>query len=544
MTGDNGVVFNWDLEDCLAPENVSEIFVDCNTLDEIRQKARKYIRYFTSKMSEYKDDYGTPTRSEVRDLIHIINEIVEGVDKSDETVIFLLEEAKQRSQGDEKNGNQQQANTYINYAAYRQGFTLCHWSEFWDYELPYGQNILRLFTNFAVLPDAHIQFPIVAAFACQNTALMNISNILFLCSRKPGSGKSTIAECIAALQGELKVLASDKEGMSQGSDTFASVRNFINDSRFHKKTGGEFIIDPVRRERVEKNLCLVLDDFPEEKLKNEDYYNLLKAYKRQNAYIRKAERKKDEHGDMVDTTVTFHVFCCKVLTACYQIFGTAKYNELSRRCLFIRCQPLEEIKQPDPEAPEYIWESRFYHGLEIYKTFEINWNGIDQEYYKAWDVTSVEDYHLALKKLKKPKGVTSSQWEISKDLAASGFALGVWNSIEESLEGIKNYWEWFTNQKLDAKAPIELVCESAVADWLESCEFENSDYFDNGTKNPYFPMNPDMIDPGWIDLKLKQAARSSQLDINPTFKIRNEVMGNIGYKIRRIRGKNYYCPIG
>lgn len=433
----------------------------------------------------------------------------------------------------------------LNYAKYRENFSLANWKEFWNFDQPYGQNIIDLYENFMLLPEQDIQLPIIAAFACQNTPLLNISNTLFVYSRLAGSGKSTVAELIAALQGVLQ----NKE-MQQGASTFASVRNFIQNHQYYTTPGGFPLSDRVTQTYLEKNICLILDDFPAASLGDPSYYNLLKSYKRSSAFIKKAERIKDSPDEPArDVVVSFAVFCNKVLTACYMIFGNPTFQELTRRCFFIKCLKLEDI-------PGYS-ELDARGGLdEFFKVSEVDWSGIDQEFHEAWDESAVARYQEVYKQLRKPNNLTTAQWEISKPLVASGVALGVWqdglsddgkiiSARTNALKSIKRYWDWFIIQGLDSKSGIELVLESAIDTWILTANNpdENQPMFSIGKPNPYFPMKPDLIATDWIELKLEQAKKRGELDKNPSAKIRNEVMELLGYRLRRLSGHNHYCPI-
>lgn len=518
----------------ISLENISKLFLGCQSEKEVQNKFIEIGQAFHPDYLKGDEDY---TKDDCLIILSTLNELLQLHKKGK---INLVNKKKEYLDIQGKKVN------FINYATYRKSFTLAKWSDFWDFDLPYGKNLLNLFNNFVVLPDTHIQLPIICAFICQNTVLMHLSNTLFLYSRKAGSGKSTIAEIVSALHNaSLDVNEDESNGMSQGADTFASIRNFIAFNRVVRSKKGEIVLDYETRKPLEKNLFLVLDDIAESKLKDEDYYNLLKAYKRQNAYIRKAEKRRNEEGEFVETTIDFHVFCCKVLTACYQIFGNPEYQELTRRCLFIKCQPLEDIKEYSKEDEKYIENNLYYKGEELYKPSEIDWKGVLDQYYIAWDFEAIERYQSAFRRLRKPKEVSVSQWEITKSLAASGYALQVWDSIPESLDAVKKYWYWFKQQGIDAKSAIELVLESAIASWYECCDdpVDSSEYFPNGERNPYYPMNKDFIDPAWIDAWLKKAEKKSELNKKPSYKIRDEAMEYLGYKLRRWKNKNYYCSI-
>ena len=273
------MVFDWKSPNSITLNTVLTEFSDCSSLDDVKRIARKLMKQYNPSTLSGSEPY---SKDDCIQIWKIVDEIVKKFELKEMTFDVLQNLDLTVTVDLQKSLSQ---NIILNYARYRQSFTLRDWTDFWEDNLSYGQNIVRLLNYFVALPDSSVQVPIIAAFCCQNTALMHLSNTLFLYSRKAGSGKSTIAELISAFQGSLKTEDDDPDGMSQGTDTYVSVRNFINHNRIARQPNGVPIYDPETRKALERNLFLVLDDFPENRLKDEDFYNILKAYKRQNAYI-------------------------------------------------------------------------------------------------------------------------------------------------------------------------------------------------------------------------------------------------------------------
>lgn len=511
-------MFDWQVSDPITFDTVLALFNDCKSLEEVRVKGREIIRNFAPEDHQGNEPY---TKKQCTQILSLVNFVVERFESNAEHFSEMAEV---------------QENDYINYSNYRNELYCTKWDDLWDFDLDYGQNIINLFKNCVLLPDASIQLPILASICCFNTALNNISFNLEIYSRKPGSGKSTVAEVISALQGTLKNNDSDSDGLSQAG-TFAAERNFIQMNRYFRNRNGEIRRCPHTHKLLEKNLFLVLDDFPKANLKIPDYYTLLKAYKRSSAYIRKSERQKNPAtGIAEDVIISFPIFCVKILTACYSIFSEQQYSELARRTFFIKCAPLEDFI--DTLEVEEIPE-------ELIKPSEINWRGIDALYYAAWDDDAANRYSQIYRALKKPQSLSVAQWEISKGVLASGLTLGVFDSLGAGLNAFKNYWDWFYTQKIDARSPIENILEQAIQDWQEQCEdpLYSGQYFASGKPNPFYPMHPTRIAPQWIEMALKEADRQSELDKKPSAKVRAEAMESIGWKLRRYSGKSYWMPI-
>lgn len=511
-------MFDWTLSEPVTFETVLSQFEGCEDIDAIKQKGREIIKTYYPENCKETDPY---TPRQCTQIIGLVNEVI----KRFEDNVAELSQLKDVS-----------TPTVTNYSAYRSELYCTKWDDIWNFDLEYGQNVMELFKRFVLLPDQEIQLPILASICCFNTALNNISFNLEIYSRKPGSGKSTVAEIISALQGTLKNNDSDTDGMSQAG-TFAAERNFIQMHRYFRTRSGEIMRCSQTHKLLEKNLFLILDDFPKAHLKVPDYYTLLKAYKRSSAYIRKSERQKNPStGVSEDVIISFPIFCVKVLTACYSIFSEQQYSELARRTFFIKCAPLEDFIETleVEDIPE-----------DLLKPSEVNWRGISDLYYAAWNEEASQRYSEIYRALKKPQTLSVAQWEISKGMLASGITLGVFESMRHALASIKNYWDWFYSQKIDSRSPIENVLEQAILDWQEQCSdpILSASVFPSGKPNPFYPMHQERISPLWIELALKNADKNSELDKKPSAKVRGEAMESIGWRLRRYSGKSFWMPI-
>lgn len=510
--------FDFDSNNPVTYEAVLSQFGGCNDLNAVKRKARELVNVYYPE--NWKGTFPC-TREQGIQICEMVNRLL--MEFENNAIDYsVLSEAPQKE--------------YIDYSEYRRQLFCSKWDELWNFDLDYGQNLLELFPRFIVLPDMAIQLPILASICCFNTAINNIAFNVEVYSRKPGSGKSTISEIISGLQGILRVEDSDGDGLGQAG-TFAGDRNYIQYNRLQRRPNGDVVRDSNTNKAIEKNVFLMLDDFPKTHLKNPDYYTLLKAYKRNSAYIRKAERiKNDDTGEWEDITVSHPVFCVKMLSACYSLFSEQQYSELTRRTFFIKCMPIQDLINCG-----YIEEIP----TDLLRPSEINWRGAYQLYENAWDREASAHYQRAYKALKRPRTVPTEKWEITQGVLASGLTLGVFSTIAEATDACKDYWAWFAEQIEDARSPVENLLQRTIIDWQELCEdpLKNREYFINGTKNPYYPLEKDKIHPGYIDKCLKIAWKDAELDTRPSDKVRTEAMKSLGYKLKRFDGKAYYVEI-
>ncbi|MFB2981304.1 hypothetical protein [Microseira sp. BLCC-F43] len=212
----------------------------------------------------------------------------------------------------------------VDYAAIRK---LLRANDFpWDESIPFGKNIERLIDECSCIPQAHIQIPLLAAYACIPSALCNKLPLLFLYGSE-GCGKTELSAIYAAIH-QTQVFAA--------SSTFASIRNEIDSKRFEIVTVG----DEGFHHRFEKHFCLMLDNLNKETLLNEQMYTLLLT-----------GFNRDSANTVISSEIgknrVFNTFCPKVLSSIHGLFSEPRYRELSRRCLYISMKPIERFTKAD-----------------------------------------------------------------------------------------------------------------------------------------------------------------------------------------------------
>jgi energy-coupling factor transporter ATP-binding protein EcfA2 len=383
----------------------------------------------------------------------------------------------------------------INYSKYREMGMTESWEDHWDFRLSYGENVRRLIDRFVKLPHAEIQVPIAAAFACQNLPLLHKASIL-CCYGREGSGKSTLAKLQGCLSGVYQ-----SGSIVQASSTFASVRNYIESEREWP------LRDRETGKKYEKNLVLVWDDLTPQIIKDERIYNLLKAYDRSTAYIKLARQ-----GEDVGSTQSFFVFALKVISSVTPFFAIPQFRELTRRTFYIHCKRMQVA--PSDEIPQ----------LE-----DVNWSGLENEFYSAWNDEAIVHYQEMLK-IRRPSTVNLAEWEISRSLIASGIALGVWNDKYDARADLEAYWEFTREQSMKHQSPTELVLDALISEWRKDPQNQESGV-------------TDQISTKFITWGLKEKHREGQLENTPTPQRVHAAMEALGWKITRIGGVNFYVPV-
>lgn len=386
-----------------------------------------------------------------------------------------------------------------NYQKFRLEQTLGHWRDLWIDELPYGDNVGNIINKFVKLPAKDIQLPIVVAYNCMNLPLLNKAPILYLYGGE-GSGKSTLAKLCGCFNG------SYQHGkIFQSSSTFASIRNFIQDNRHFK------VYDPETHAQLEKSITLTWDDVTPELLVDSRIMNLMKAYDRSTANIQIAGTSESQGANQ-----NFFVFALKILTSVSPIFHEYRFRELARRCFFIKCARQEIGLQLDD-------------GEELPQVEDFEWKGLELELYKEWDETIVRSYADELKALRKPSAISYAEWEISRSLLASGLVHNVWSTSKEALANIVEYWKWFEKTRASTMTAAQQKLTSIIETWVSSEWAQEAGL-------------SEVIDAGFIQGKLKEAAIKGELNESMTAKKRTELMLSLGWRMERRGSDIVYVP--
>ena len=205
------------------------------------------------------------------------------------------------------------------------------------------ENAQEAFTTSVLLPNPEIQLPILSAFACLPTALINTAPILCILGRS-GSGKSQILKILAALNGTTAL---------GSSSSFVSIRNEIKSISFLDEIG----------ELQAPNYQLVFDDAKADFVEDPDRFAILRyGYDRSTSIVTIS-------GPISGQNLRFQTFCPKAFSTTDSFIFEARFAELRRRSLLLRSEKqsdnpmVDELIPPDEVDYRALRNAIRYHWL-------------------------------------------------------------------------------------------------------------------------------------------------------------------------------------
>ncbi|MBR8829965.1 MAG: hypothetical protein N5P05_000491 [Chroococcopsis gigantea SAG 12.99] len=193
----------------------------------------------------------------------------------------------------------------------------------------YPENIYSLLDKFVYYPNETLKILVLAYGLCPS-ALSKRLPLLFLYGTS-GTGKSTAGKFVAKVRGK-HILSS--------SDTFASLRNYLDETKF---------ID-----ELELNCILVWDDLdPSVLIEQPNVFRMLKVgYDRQTQWISISSQK-------AGTNIRFATFSPKIISTIHPVWTLPKLSELDRRSIVVA------HNKPDKEIEVLDLDSFSFYGLPI-----------------------------------------------------------------------------------------------------------------------------------------------------------------------------------
>lgn len=295
----------------------------------------------------------------------------------------------------------------------------------YDPGLPLFDNVKNAFAASIILPHQELQLPILSAFACLPTALLNIAPILVALGTT-GSGKSQVMKVIAALSGVTPLGASS---------SFASIRTGIKKISCYD----ELEECPV------PNYCLVFDDCKRAFVEDDDRFAMLRyGYDRSTSTVTIC-------GAQPGSIIRFQTFGPKAFSTTESYPFEAEYSELKRRCIFIRTKkdsdnPLIE----DLIAPE-----------------ECNYTNLRNALRGHWSrIHNCESFLEAFKYLRRsPSMFNTDDWTIFRPIIAVLIDLGGLTA-EDAKWAVKD----FLDLSQDDTTPLQLILEKFLLMYEELVE--------------------------------------------------------------------------
>ena len=286
------------------------------------------------------------------------------------------------------------------------------WQDYYDHDLTFADNLLRLLQKFVVLPKDY--YDLIVAYILIPSALARVTPYLFL-SGQSGSGKTTIGKFAARVHGV---------PINTSSDTFAGIRNSLKDRKYQQiEIPSPEPHLPSLWKTEETNTIMVWDDIdPNIFHLKPDLYRLFKVgYDRSTDRIVLSSEKTGEN-------LSFRCFCPKIFSSVSPIHLDDSLKELRRRLIVIPCQKLNTNG----------------HLLDI---DSINWKGFSNLFADYWNLELAEVYLLTRNTLAKSNlGLTANQRAISLDLLATAITTGIWKDETVGIAKLKEYFAWFESE--------------------------------------------------------------------------------------------------
>lgn len=302
------------------------------------------------------------------------------------------------------------------------------WRELYNHSQALPWNVQNLLEKTVFLE--HDYYDLVASYILLPSALCKLVPYLFFYGQS-GSGKSTIAK-----------LASYVHGVSinSSSDTFAGIRNSLNDRRYgyaELPMGEED--ERTWNKKVEVNTCMVWDDIDASVFtNNQDLYRLFKfGYDRRTDKIILSSKEVGEN-------LEFRCFCPKMFSSISPLHLDDRFRELRRRLIVIPCKRVEDLSKSRRDELGITlddWQTKL---IDI---DDYSWKNFDKEFKSFWDMELAKAFIETRRVLSKTvRGLSSQQRAISLDLLACGIASGIWSDEDEAIDRIKTYWQWFKSE--------------------------------------------------------------------------------------------------
>jgi len=273
-------------------------------------------------------------------------------------------------------------------------------------------------------------YDVVTAYFLLPSALCRVVPYLFLYGQS-GSGKSTLAKLASYLHGV---------DINSSSDTFAGIRNSLNKRRYSQlEMPSDDPKFPSWYKDVEVNTCMVWDDVDATVFTdNPDLYRLFKF-----GYDRNTDKiilSSNETG----TNLEFRCFCPKIFSSITPLHLDSRFKELKRRMIVIPCKRIEELSG---ERLVELGVTKNNWQLKLLDVGAYDWKGFSQVFDDFWNL-DMGAMFLETRKLLSTMslGFTSQQAGITADLLTTGLTVGIWDEVDEAVERMQTYWDWFRQE--------------------------------------------------------------------------------------------------
>lgn len=395
------------------------------------------------------------------------------------------------------------------------------WEEIYDDEMSLADNLKEMIHQSVILPNARLHTPIAVAYMLIPSAMATCVPNLF-CTGQKGTGKSSIGYIAAGLH------YGKVQGSVLGSgSTFASTRNHIQKIRFYEDAA-----------KSERNCCLVWDDLKAETLADEKLYAMIRS-----GYNRASDLVTIAGGELGEN-IEFYTFCPKILSSIEPFYARHKFSELARRVIVIQFKKFEHF------TPDEKQEAELDSTFDIKDRFvpeTANWEGFENKILKFWYDTNNLKHYSELKKACTKRGkksfnipptIEGENWTVSIDLICSGVVAGVWMSLQDAIDHMGNYWEWFRRNCDSSLGATQKVLAAFIEEQTKSIVLANPLLVAQGLE----PM-PLQLDPETVKNHLAYAYNKGWLDSSTRPQDVSLLMADLGWKQDLVNGSIRWVPL-
>ncbi|MBR8828786.1 MAG: hypothetical protein DSM107014_12940 [Gomphosphaeria aponina SAG 52.96 = DSM 107014] len=373
---------------------------------------------------------------------------------------------------------------YLDYSIIKEDF-LPSWRQLYDKAEPFATNLLNLLPLVAPLPYP-FQTKLIASYALTPSALASILPILIFYGQR-GTGKSSLGQLISYLHGIQ---------IHTGADTFAAIRNDLNDRRWKTiAMEGNDPAYPTIFRTIEVNTMMVWDDIDAKMLiEQPNIFRMLKSgYNKETDTISLADGSGENKR--------FNCFSPKICSTTTPIWGDSRFAELERRILVIK-----------------FGKAQFE---PIVKLDNWNWHGFNQLFIDYWNSLDRAKNWLASRKKLGEIFSNNTRTTIILDIAATGLSTGIWKSTDEVKDYFSEYWSWYEEEIAYG--------DSALCGLLKKYIFELE-------QNRYsvidlFGLSQDEIDPVALKKQIDSWNKQGMLEVTPTNSLVSQTMNYLGWRL-------------
>ena len=287
------------------------------------------------------------------------------------------------------------------------GDILSDWRDYWHGESPY-ERTLSLLRHMVALPYPDECLPLVVSYLWANPKFSSVLPVLF-CYGQPGSAKSNLAIIASKLR--------ESDPLNADNCTAVSLRNTCNSQKFldaeaaFEADGALLILDNVQTATFRENRNLLS--------------LFLGGYKR--------GQDKVQIGGKDGANIEFYTFSSRIISSVEPLHLEYDLRELASRCWVVPHQQLDKI-------PDETLSRQGFSIEDSIKPEDVNWQNFSSEYLKFWGSKANCKLFAACKKsLRNTEKFAPRAWEMSRDVLATGMAIGAFEDAKKAKLALARY---------------------------------------------------------------------------------------------------------